>query len=486
MLLIIWTLVPFLASDCLSKEVREGTLPLLFLTPLHARDIVTSKALALGWRAFTLWLAVLPVLAIPFLQGGVDWREVVISAEVNFSSLLLALGAGLFASSLCRRWVRSLAVTMVTCLILVVWLMLTRMAVDWEFFSMVKGPTSANWPDFAESLVASISFLTDAGQLWSEALQSISPAERRAWLAGEAVSVGISVGVFLLLIGFVASRVRESWRPQSRSVRMERMERTFCRPVLWQSLLRRWMKRKLERNPVGWLGHRTWSGRLVIWSWFGIVVVTYSAALPAFGISDDFDSLQRLLAWLLLGSMAVSAAGSFQRERENGVLELMLVAPLGESSIIGGRLRGIWGQFLPAFVLLMGTWFYCRTMMRPNQFGWGSPVGWEPAEGSVLFFSAAYFTLPVVGLCFSLIRRTFFGALSSTLLFAAVLAPVIASAFRFYLNGFYLGIRIPGSPPMLTLDGLYFAALLEVGIGAWFYFRLTGLLRQRKFSFNRA
>ena len=64
-----WVLVPFLTADCISRERREGTLPLLFLTPLKAGDIVLAKALAHGLTAFTLWLAVLPVLTMPFVAG---------------------------------------------------------------------------------------------------------------------------------------------------------------------------------------------------------------------------------------------------------------------------------------------------------------------------------------------------------------------------------------------------------------------------------
>src|SRR3974390_3895459 len=53
--LAIWILVPLLTADCLSRERREGTLGLLFLTPLHARGIVVAKGLAQGLRAVTLW-----------------------------------------------------------------------------------------------------------------------------------------------------------------------------------------------------------------------------------------------------------------------------------------------------------------------------------------------------------------------------------------------------------------------------------------------
>ena len=86
----IWILVPLLTADCISRERREGTLGLLFMTQLKANDIVVAKGLAHGLRALTLWLAVLPVVTIPFLMGGVSWPEVVLSAAINFSAICWA------------------------------------------------------------------------------------------------------------------------------------------------------------------------------------------------------------------------------------------------------------------------------------------------------------------------------------------------------------------------------------------------------------
>ena len=106
---------------------------------------------------------------------------------------------------------------------------------------------------------------------------------------------------------------------------------------------------KLERNPIGWLEQRTWSGRLVTWGWFAVMISIYSAAFSNTDVSHSLDNIQRFMGWLLLGVIAVTAAGSFRRERETGVMELLLVSPMSVRQIIGGRLRGLWGQFLPAF-----------------------------------------------------------------------------------------------------------------------------------------
>src|SRR5438034_7581247 len=58
-------------ADCLSEEKREGTLGLLFLTDLKGYDVVLGKLAATSLNAFYGVLAVLPMMAIPLLMGGV-------------------------------------------------------------------------------------------------------------------------------------------------------------------------------------------------------------------------------------------------------------------------------------------------------------------------------------------------------------------------------------------------------------------------------
>src|SRR5579859_6179003 len=56
-------------ADCLSREKREGTLGLLFLTDLKGYDIVLGKLAAGSLSSFYSVASVLPMLAIPLLLG---------------------------------------------------------------------------------------------------------------------------------------------------------------------------------------------------------------------------------------------------------------------------------------------------------------------------------------------------------------------------------------------------------------------------------
>src|ERR1043166_998494 len=142
----IWILVPLSTADCVSRERREGTLGLLLLTDLTARDIVFAKGLAHGLRAVTLWLAALPVVVIPFLMGGLPWQSVALSCAINFSSMALALAASVLASAYCREWHRSLALAMMLGAFLVVAYGLTLLL--GVFFGFAPYINTLMWQNF--------------------------------------------------------------------------------------------------------------------------------------------------------------------------------------------------------------------------------------------------------------------------------------------------------------------------------------------------
>src|SRR5262249_39560783 len=87
-------------SDCLSSEKRDGTLGLLFLTDLKGYDVVLGKLAATSVGAFYGLLAILPVLAIPLMMGGVTaaafWRV----ALVLLNTLFFSLASGILVSAI--------------------------------------------------------------------------------------------------------------------------------------------------------------------------------------------------------------------------------------------------------------------------------------------------------------------------------------------------------------------------------------------------
>ena len=66
----------FLTADCVSREKREGTLGLLFLTPLSGLDIAIGKMVCHSLQTFYGMCAAIPIFFLPLFVGGVTGGEV--------------------------------------------------------------------------------------------------------------------------------------------------------------------------------------------------------------------------------------------------------------------------------------------------------------------------------------------------------------------------------------------------------------------------
>jgi ABC-type transport system involved in multi-copper enzyme maturation permease subunit len=93
----------FVASDTISRERREGTLGFLFLTDLHAHDVVLGKLAAAGLVPAMALLSMFPALALCQLVGGVPaglfWKTMLALVV----TLLYSLSATIYVSSIARR-----------------------------------------------------------------------------------------------------------------------------------------------------------------------------------------------------------------------------------------------------------------------------------------------------------------------------------------------------------------------------------------------
>jgi ABC-type transport system involved in multi-copper enzyme maturation permease subunit len=486
----IWVIVPLMAADCISREQREGTLGLLFLTSLKSGEIVLAKGLAHWLRAMTLWLAVLPVLMVPFLMGGVSWKEGVMLLLTSFSCICWALAAGLLASAACKSGLRSLLSAMILgTFFFLGFLYLEGVSIREAMSLGHVWPASASiwswyitppriWPGhpvvkpgFAE--IARLAFpagflgATDTFGCWSDFFNAFPARAHALMLAAVGVVALVSAAVLAGAVAFAALRLRRVWQEEPAPVWVLRWEKTLCQPILWVSFFRRWMRYKLEHNPIGWLETRTWTGRMVSWGWFGVTVSLYSLAFSDPNNIYALRMIQKWMAWLLLGSMALSAAGSFRRERETGMLELLLVSPLTEGQIIGGRLRGLWSQFLPALVLLLGVWGYSLQLFTTGE-----------ESGQMFSIVVSYAVLPVIGLYFSLHGTNFIGAFLRTIIYGFALPEILLGvATALSEAGGLAGAQIPGTAFVA------FVQLCVAGVLGW---RLYRDLARRSFPLHRA
>ncbi len=477
----IWIFVPFLTADCISRERREGTLGLLFLTPLRPEDIVIAKGVAHGLRALTLWLAVLPVLTLPFLLGGASGTEAFLSTALNFSALCWSLGAGLLASTLSRVRSRVLVyaafLSALFCLGFVAAYMFVTLVslypTGWLRQLMHGG---------LDRLVGEgIWLVTDAGGVWVRVLGSTGSSSGMRWLWATGGTGLLSLLGLALVIRVAAWRVRRVWQEEPLSARIVWLEKKFCKPVFFQRVYRFWMQHKLERNPVGWLEQRTWTGRLVTWGWLGLVTCIYCAAFTGNQWIPDLLDMHQLIGALLGGSLALSAAGSFRRERETGVLELLLVSPVSEAAIIAGRVRGLWGQFLPSIGLLIGVWLYLASLFSISGRSYQEGDQWA----AVFFYTSVFLGVPVIGLYYSLSCRGFITAVLATIAMGLLLPALLGAILGWLLWLHAESGYVSGASYNWSMRPSGAAALFLLTLSGFCGRRLHRRLQRRSFPLER-
>lgn len=266
---LIWLGVPLMVADAISREKREGTLGLLFLTPLTAWDIVLGKALTLGWGGVGLLLAGLPVLVLPFAMGGVSWVDAVVMLAIHALSLLLALTAGLTASALSRHPARAVTAALLLSGVLSVLLNLGLLlffgqdletawfgpAVLAQLLTMARFPTrlTAEWMGAATVLVVALAvaaiLLTHAVRqirdFWQEAPVTTDRLRRALsswvrWLGG--------LGTVLLLIGWGRMWLETPQRALPVGLAVMNLLIFVC---LWVGIIAQVLQDSMEAGPAG-------------------------------------------------------------------------------------------------------------------------------------------------------------------------------------------------------------------------------------------
>src|SRR5687768_10260422 len=109
-----------LTADSIAHEKREGTLGLLFLTPLTPFQIVFGKLIAHSLSGFYWLLVATPLLSLMLIVGGIQGRDVASIAAAALNTLFFSAAVGLFVST--RHSERKKAATAGTWVILFFWL----------------------------------------------------------------------------------------------------------------------------------------------------------------------------------------------------------------------------------------------------------------------------------------------------------------------------------------------------------------------------
>ncbi len=341
-------------ADCLSREKREGTLGLLFLTDLRGYDVVLGKLVASSINSVYGLLAIFPALAIPLVLGGVTmgefWRQVL--ALLN--ALFLSLTVGLLVSTLSRderaTWVRTslLVLAMAAFPPLLVFLP----GGPWAGLEAIS-PFTAFLQSFDRAYAA------DADRFWN----SIRVVQALSWTALVAASV-------------LLPRV---W--QDRPARAPGGMRVLSTST--QAAARRRRTRCLAINPALWLAARGDGPPLSLWLFVvaaggvGVSGWLLAGSIRGVGVTLVMAFVVVHLAlsvWVATEACHLGGAG-----RDTGAMELLLVTPLTTRQMVDGHLLAVRRMFLgpvaalvgmEVFVLVAHHWIVSDDPWDPGDLVW--------------------------------------------------------------------------------------------------------------------
>jgi ABC-type transport system involved in multi-copper enzyme maturation permease subunit len=319
----------YFTADSLSAEKREGTLGLLFLTDLKGYDVILGKLVAHSLDAFYGLLAILPVLGLPLLMGGVTPGEFARVAAVLVNTLFLSLALGIALSAVARQEQMTMGGTFLILLILA------------GAAPLLGNAWLADQPIAREALL----LLSPSVHLLRAFTSNYQMAQGQFW-------IGLALGhllawAFLGLASFILVRTWQESAPSKRTSRWQNHWRNFkfgglqARPAL--------RARLLAINPILWLNSRDRRQPCLVWLVvLGIVCVhlwscwKYRAisAEPGFLISVLITINTVLKFWI-----ASEASRRLPDEKRQGAFELLLVTRLRIKDILQGHLLMLWRIF---------------------------------------------------------------------------------------------------------------------------------------------
>lgn len=390
-------------SDVISRERREGTLGLLFLTPLGGWGILAGKLFAHLLRSTVVMASMLPIFMVPMLIGGANARDL----WVRVWSLVLLMGmslvGGIMGSALCTSRVSALVLGG-----LLTWVAFRILDLAFLWLWVVWGLNTSDLPEFSAliwnpaALVGVWMELVDLSSLNYEILllpgslqgdwlveafhlsgNSAGMPTNLTWVFVPTLTGLAALGSLIALLGMGIPFRRFGGTSLGRGGR-SRFLGCFNRPLQsLEAFFKRVSQAQMNANPISWLQQRQVSGRMAPWIWVLIVLVFLVSQGTWIAYRNDFLTL---FSFLALAMAAVAAVG-FRKEREEGSLELLLCTPLPVTSMFLGKVRHVWNHFLGAVLLLLGAHFYT--------------MGWEKFAPQAWAY-VAFFWMPFLGVFASL------------------------------------------------------------------------------------
>jgi ABC-type transport system involved in multi-copper enzyme maturation permease subunit len=340
-------------ADCVSSEKREGTLGLLFLTDLKGYDVICGKLAANSVNAIYGLVAILPVLGLPVMLGGVTFAQFVKLAVALFTTMIFSLSVGIFVSTYSRNDRKAMFFTVLILLaITVLPILLTDI-----YGEAISISGDDLWRTYMFSPGYGLIQTMDTVPFWTFPEFSYWLSMLWQWLLAAA------------LIARSCDHIPHSWE-ESAAKKKPRLARLklAARAKARSAKGRAW----LERNPFLWLAmqdeeaspRHVWLFVLAIWAIWVIAVLN-------FGMINMGDARMVTVTILTLHTplliwIAAQASRRFSEDRSNNTFETLLSTPLSARQII----RGQWLALLRQFAAPIAVVLVWELLMEINGDAW--------------------------------------------------------------------------------------------------------------------
>jgi hypothetical protein len=456
-------------ADCLSGEKREGTLGLLFLTDLKGYDVVLGKLVATSLNGFYGLLAIVPMLALPLLLGGVSQGEVWRLVLVLVSAFLFSLAVGVFASVLSQDARRAMGTNLLLLLLLA--------ASPPACAGAIVYASPSHW------FVSELLYSCPAYPLYLSFDTWYVMNKEDYWL-----SVGVIQVLTWLLVALASWIAPRSWQDRP-SVAGKRQWRDRWEAWIYGDALARkdFRTRLLNQNAFYWLAARVRIKPAGVW-----MFLTFMGGWWLYvGLKMNIhwaDEAFALVTAIMLNSVfklwiAIEAGQRLAEDRKIGALELLLSTPLGVRDILHGQMLALRRQFLRPLLVVLAAELLLMILVSRHSYQSPSVVIIFGSAG-ILLLAIDIATLIWVGFLSALTAKNpnyasvttifrvmilpwiIWGAISAGISALALLSGSDGPGWKFYLHlWFWLGI----------------ATDLAFGLPAWHQVR-TGL---RQFALQR-
>jgi len=409
-------------SDCVSSEKREGTLGLLFLTDLKGYDVIFGKLAANSLTALYGLLAILPVLGLPVLMGGITPAQFLRFALTLFSTMFYSLAIGIFVSTQSRNERKAMFFTFVCILVMAGLPLFLPLWYDSQVHSI---PANVAWwflmftPAYGIGETLSPSTAFPAWAFWFSIIWQ--------WL------------VAVALLARACRQVPHSWDESAaakkpRAKKAEKADAGISRTAEG--------RRRLERNPFFWLalqGDEASPGR--VWLFVISLLVIFWVAAARYGVKVMADAQIALLVVYMVHVplkiwIASEAARRFSEDRSNQTFETLLSTPLPPRQIILGQWMALVRQFAAPIGAVLALDIVLMLLGLPRNSSWqqsgqaSGPMDYWP---NMVLLVTDGLALGWVGMWLGLVCkgriRAILGSLTLVLLFRWIITLAILSRF---------------------------------------------------------